>query len=447
MSRPHARVLTRHTVAVVLVALSVTPSLLAQGAGQPEGAGQRRQRAEGDAGGGRRGGGMFGGGGSGMRGMFEPSVTTRQIDAMKGTLKFSKEQDEAVKALFDAYQDSSNDLISQAREKMDAMREEMRAAMGEGGAAGGGDAFKKMGEEAEKMRKARKDLETSFFNDVKSVLNPDQIQKWPSVERAHRRESSVGRGLMSGERLDVVRMVEDLKLADADKSALATVLEQYEVELDRDITARNEVYDRVQSKMRELMQSGDTEQMQKLFDEGRAASVKVRDVNRRFARQVEGTLPEEAKAKFTDTVNRDSFPLIYRPTMGTRTIEAANKLSDLDDGQKTSLQSIADSYKRELGTINKEMEGAYQKREASFSPADLMGGRGRGGMGDGGGGGMFGDDEQSQQLRERRRTLDETTIEKIKALLKPEQVEQLPTRERGDGPAAGGGGGLSLIHI
>ncbi|MFN7021020.1 MAG: Spy/CpxP family protein refolding chaperone [Phycisphaerales bacterium] len=399
---------------------------------QPGEEGGRRQR-----GGGGWGMGLFGGGG--FRGMFDSGVTSRQFESMKATLRLSAEQQEAVDALFEAYQDSSTRLNNEMREEMDQMREDMRAAMMDGGPDR--ELIRRMGERTEKARKARKDLEAGLFSDIKSVLSAEQAQRWPRVEAGYRRESSIGRGLMSGERVDVVRLVEDLKLPQAERESLDAVLDQYAADLDRELTARNEFLEKAMAEARELFQSGDEERIEKLFNDGRALSMRVRDVNRRYARQIEGMLADESRSKFIEAFQRESFPQVYRPTTAGRSLEAASKLADLDAEQKASLDSISESYKRELSAINKQLEAAAEKREANFSPADMMGRFGRGG---GGGGG----DEQTRELRDRRRALDESTIEKIRGILKPEQFEKLPGREdrgggfgRDDGGGQGDGGG------
>lgn len=403
--------------------------------GQPGERPQRRDRGEGGEGQRRfgGGGGMFGGGG--MRGLFEAGVTSRQVDSMGKQLNLTSEQSAAVDALFEAYQDGNNDLMRQARETMESMRDDMRGAFRDGGPDP--DLMRRMGEEFDKFRKSRKDLETSFFNDVKAVLTPEQTAQWPSVERTHRRESTINRGLMAGERVDLVRLTESLELPDDAEAQIRPILEQYATDLDRELVARNTAYDEGQAKMRDAFQSGNMADLDKVVEQGRAVSTRVRDVNRRYARQLEGVLPEESRQKFNEAFKRESFPLIYRPTLASRTVEAAPTLPDLDDTQRSAIQTIVDGYRRDSASINKELETAWEAREASFRPQDMMGG-GRGGFGRGG---MLGDDERSQELRDRRRTLEETTVEKIKAVLRPEQIEQLPTREsqRGRGPGAGEG--------
>lgn len=110
-------------------------------------------------------------------------------------------------------------------------------------------------------------------------------------------------------------------------------------------------------------------------------------------------------------------------------------MKDLDDSQKASLATIQEAHKRGATAIHREMEDAWEKREASIKPQDMFGGGGMGGMR--GGRGMF-DDERSQELRDRRRELDDSTVDKIKAVLKPEQFEQLPRGREDRGGGAGG---------
>lgn len=439
MSSSARFVIARAALCVFVAVGSASPVALAQ---ERQGRGQREVQPGEEGGRRQRGGGglgMFGGGG--FRGMFDSGVTSRQFESMKATLKLSAEQQEAVDALFEAYQDSTTRLNNEMREEMDQLREDMRASMMDGGPDR--ELMRKMGEQMEKARKARKALETGLFSDIKSVLNADQARRWPRVEAGYRRESTIGRGLMSGERVDVVRLVEDLKLPQAERESLDAVLDQYAADLDRELIARNDFQEKAMSEARELFQSGDEARIQNLINDGRAFSTRVRDVNRRYARQIEGMLTEESRSKFIDAFQRESFPQVYRPTTGARLLEAASKLTDLDDEQKASLASISESYKRDLSAINKQLEAAAEKREANFSPADMMGRFGRGGGGGGGAG-----DEQTQELRGRRRALDESTVEKLRGILKPEQFEKLPSREdrgggfgRDDGDGQGDGGG------
>ncbi len=383
--------------------------------------------------GGGFGGGMFGGGGG--RGMFEPSVTTEELDRYGKMLNMTKSQSEAAKALYDAYEHEYTTAATKAQDEMAAIREEARDDPSR---------MQDIGELFTKFRAKRTAMETSFFNDVKATLTPEQANTWPAVERVRRRETTMNRGLMAGERADLVKIVDGLKLAGDARKPLDPILDLYQVDLDRELIVRNEVQDKMQGNFRDLM-GGDPAKAQKAFDEGRSAGAKVRDVNKRYARQVEAALPDDAtKAKFNDVLRRESYPQIYRgQSYAARVAEAAVGLDGLSAEQKTSINEIKDRFTRDYSALNQKMETAYSTRESAITFADISSRIGGGGGGGGGGGrGGFGmvDSEELTTLRDQRRELENTTVEKIQALLNEDQKAKLPS-QRGNGNGNGGGAG------
>lgn len=428
------------SLALLIAVVGAPVAALAQSGGarpQAPSGGDRQPQDSPRRGGG--GGGGFGGmGGFGGGRMFDVSVTTVEMDRYGKMLGLDKQQQEAVKLLHDAY---AADFAAQAdkmRTKMEDMRQEAREAQDP-------SMWQQMGEEMQKFRTKRTEMENAFFDDVKAVLTPAQAEKWPTVERTRRRESTIGRGLMSGERVDLVKVVDDLKLSDAAKAPLNAVLDQYSADLDRELVARNAVYDEAQNSFRDMFTGNmDQAKMTKTFEDGRAAALKVRDVNNRFARQIEPLLPEDKRAAFADTVRRESFPTVYRTSQATRVVEAAPKIDTLTAEQKQIIQSIVDTFNRESAAINKQLETAIVEREASIKPDEIMGRFGMGGGGGGGGRGGFGggmfDSEKISELRTQRRDLETATVDKIRAALTEEQQAELPQRggDRGD---AGGGDG------
>jgi Spy/CpxP family protein refolding chaperone len=416
------------------------PSARGRGTNSGANAQPPAQRGGGQGGGGF-GGGMFGGGG---RAMFEPSVSAEDMDRYGKMLNFSKSQGEAVKALLDAYSQEFNTAAQKARDQMDALREEARDDP---------SVRTEIGELFAKFRTKRTEMETGFFNDVKATLTPEQQTTWPVVERTRRRESTMNRGLMSFERADLVKIIDDLKLASEARKPVSPILDQYQVDLDRALIVRNDAQDKLQGNMRDLFNpGGDQTKAQKMFEDGRAASTKVREVNKRYARQVEAALPDDAtRTKFNEVVRRESFPLIYRPSYANRVVDAAGAIDGLSPEQKTTIAEIKDRFNRELTGLNQKMETAYEQREQTITIADLMsrfgggGGAGGGGQRGGGGFGMI-DSEELSTMRDQRRELETTTVEKIQALLNEEQKAKLPQRGaggggRGMGGDNGGGGG------
>ncbi len=370
---------------------------------------------------------MFGGMGGmgGMQQIFEAPVNSRDLDKYAQILSLDKDQTDALSALLDAHQQEFNEAAKSAREKFEKLREEAREARDP-------EVWRQMGTQMETFRKARQKMEDSFFADFKAVLTPEQTQKFPKIERQRRREQTIGRGLMSGERVDLIRTVDELKLPADQLAQVQPTLDLYETDLDRELAARNTVYEESQGKIRQMFEAGNMDDMQKVLEKGREASKRVRDVNRRYARQLEAQLPAEAQAKFADLVRRESFPMVYRPTQAGRAIDAAKAFTDLDDNQKASIATLSETYTRELGSLNKQLEQATLDREENITAQDLMS-RGMGGFG--------GDDGPAGELRQKRRDLDNTTMDKLRALLTAQQIEKLPRRDDRAGPGGDREGG------
>lgn len=82
-------------------------------------------------------------------------------------------------------------------------------------------------------------VEKQFFADVMSLLEADQLAKWPTFERARRRTLLAWTGASS--QSDLSMLVRGMELTPEEKSTLAPMLERYETELDALILERRGV--------------------------------------------------------------------------------------------------------------------------------------------------------------------------------------------------------------
>ncbi len=185
-------------------------------------------------------------------------------------------------------------------------------------------------------------------------------------------------------------------------------------------------------KIGDLMRSGDTDAAQKLIQEGRDAAVRVRDVNRNFAKQIASALPDDQKAAFTDAFKKASFPDVYRPTQTTATLKAAAGLTDLTGDQKDAVKKLSDTYDHSLSTVNDKLAAAQEDAEMKFNIADMRN------RFQGGGGGQ---DNPRQQLGREKRDLDRTTTDALKKILTDDQAAKLPKPDQQNGRGGGGGQG------
>jgi Spy/CpxP family protein refolding chaperone len=431
-----------------------------------------------DSGGGGRGG--FGGGGGGFGAQV---INSRDLDRYQDMLNLTRDQRDTVKALFEGYQEQSRTATQDMRDKMAEMRDQMQD--------GGGDASARRGfaELMTSARAQREKMEASLFSDIQAILTPEQTTLWPKVERTRRREQYINRGLMSGERADVIRIVEQENLPADVKAKLAPILDQYELDLDRDLTARVKLFDANMAKFMELVGAGnDPDKLQSLMKESREASVRVRDLNRKTARQVEELLPDDKKASFQQAFKRESFRNVYQPTQASRQLASAAGFADLTEEQKTGIAALRESHARETAAAQEQLAQAIEHNEMNLTADQLtrrfggMMGGGRGGQGGGGQGGQganrrggdaqngaangndrprrdrqergqaqagqgaqsgdnprgrFQEDGPVGELRQKVREMDRNTQESLKKILRPEQVDRLPEPDRGDRDGGG----------
>ncbi len=364
-------------------------------------------------------GGPFGGGG--------PPVTSAQLERYAKVLGLTPDQKEAAKALVEG-------ADKQSREANEKMREEFRKAReAEGDGGGGGGPPEGMRERMDKMRAERENLEKATLADIRSILTPEQEKLWPGVERMRRRETVSRQGMISGERVDLLEIAERQEWAAEVKAKAKPVLEAYEMDLDRALVQREEVYRDGMGEVREKMREGDEAGAQAIMDRGRQASQRVRDVNKKYARELEELLPDAGKEAMRSAVMRASYPRIYNSRLAERQLEAAEKLKGLDTTQVEQIKTLSEKSGREYKALRDKLVAATEEAENNFKVGDMRQ-RFRGGGGD--------EDGVMGDLNRERRQMERGIEAKLKEILRPEQMKELPSdQDDEDGPGGGRGGG------
>lgn len=367
-------------------------------------------------------GGMFGGGG-GMN--LQPTLTSRDLDRAVKMLNLDKDQEDAAKALLEAYQQSYTTKAQAVRDRMDKAREDFRETRDP-------SVWTEVRKEAEKFRPVGEQMTQTFMNDLKSILNEQQAAKFPGFERALRRNQTMNRGLLSGERVDLVSLLEKQNIPEQSRAEIAPLLEQYEIDLDRELQARTKLWDELAPKMADLMPQmfgggGAPKELQDIMDKGRDAGMRVRDVNRRYARQISALLPESSKAAFDAEFEKESYPMAFRDTRISRQLAAVKGFADLTAEQKDAIAQLGDTFTRESESLTRQLIEATDKMESTVTADQLMAMFRPGGN----------DDSPVGQINRKRRDLNQSTQDKLEAILTPEQIKRLPQDDRGRGGPGG----------
>ena len=382
----------------------------------------------------------FGMGGPGMGGVEK--LDRDAIDEYAELASFDDAQKTAAGALFEAYVAEFDKARAARDDGLKKVREEFADTQDPSVWQ------RELPKVIEEYTKQTKNLDSQLLKDMRDLLSDKQAAKWTSVERAHRRRQSVPRGMLSGESVDLVRIVSDLKIAKPYPDVLQQALDRYSSELDGVLSKRDSEREELS---KDLPGAGgrrpagnpfnfDVEAIQKAMTGLRKAGLPVRDLNDRFATVVENALPADRQPEFAQKVRKSKYPQVYSDPYLVKAIGAAQKFADVTADQKKTFEDIKSAYLRDIEPANQAWAAEISKAEADGGGDEMMANMARMMSG----GGEDADQSPLAKARAARRKIDKDALEKLKAVLTESQREQLPERDDPfGGPVIrmGGGGG------
>lgn len=343
------------------------------------------------------------------------------------------------------------------RERMQQIQQQMAADQQSRGNAEMkrlmGDMFTRF----EDWRVQKDTMRKGFIDGLKATLSDDQLALWPAFERFLTREKTLPRARLAGEGTNLILVLDNLELPPAAFEKVEPMLDDYEVRLDEALRSRNDYLFQSTGKMFKALEQGDADEANRILERQVAYRTAVRDVNDEYRTAFVAALGEMPEARvLEDAILAEAYERVYRPTNTRRAFDAVLAMEGVDPGVLESIVALDQSYVVELSGLNRQLyetvrkeEPARTTREAQrfvgFVTAAMSGDFSA--MGMGGGGGMFGrGDEGPDPVREafdKRETVENSYMDRLKALLTPEQVEALPKPQRGG--RGGPGGGMSAM--
>lgn len=283
--------------------------------------------------------------------------------------------------------------------------------------------FDRMREMAEEMEAGKKLLRMEFIADVQATLRPEQLERWPSLDRALTRKKTLPKGRLDGERTDLVAITEDLELTDTGNGTLGEQLEAYELTLHDALTRRNAYLVEAEPRIDEAVGEGNPEAALSVVDRATQMRIAVRSVNDQFTDVLASTLEPASAEAFRDQVRRTSYPGVYRQTPGLKIFEHARQLESLDERTLVNILELERSYRTDLEQANTRLVEAI-RRQQPLEPRrgiEAMQAAMNGEIIE-----LGGENDPIAEARKARRTLEERSVTQLQALLTPEQVAQLP---------------------
>ncbi len=367
------------------------------------------------------------------RNRMEP-LTAEELERYNAKLGLETAQVVFAGEVFVQYQDSIAAVnAAEAQSHMD-FAEKMRKGR-EAGEGWDGEEMREAIEAMEALRlehaAKREALTLEFFEDYKLGLTPEQLERWPEIERMRRRDRELAPGTFPGEDIDLIALCEEMELAfdpervsEGGEAALAEVLGRYEIEVDRLLLARIAV--EAENPMYEARGEGrfgfaiDVEAMEKWSGEHREAASRLQKAQQKYVRLVSDLLDAQSRAALSERVMKLSYPRVFAPSMVETQVETIQGLEDLTDEQRAEIERLQGEYAKAreradqvwMAAIDKDLEQGGGSMSAPGSVQIFIAG-------------MSEESELGNAIASRRE-LDRQWVEKIRGVLGPEQLERVP---------------------
>lgn len=355
--------------------------------------------------------------GSEIGDLVKPSNNARLLKQYAEILSLSPEQKRAADELLMAYQAEFRDNVSRLEEIYQSINEEVQET-------GDYEVYQTvLPTIMVKFMRKSDTLNKTFMSDLQTLLDSGQAARFPLVERLHRRSSSIKMGLEGVQRLDLVQTLTDLGGDAVSTPAIASALEQYANDMDREIVARDKMIRDFVEEMAKQMDDGkniheDPTQFQKWMKDMMDAGKRLEDINTRYISQVRSSLPEAAQQQLDAEVKLTKYPAIYKGSYASRIFAALEKMTDLDAAQQEGLKTLKETYLRNAQTANDKWASVLDGIKAGMGEEAMMGG----------GSWMIRQDPKYTEAREARKAVDDKAVESVKALLTEAQRAKLPKK-------------------
>lgn len=295
------------------------------------------------------------GGRSGMATMFTPDFLPRDLPVFVDSLQLEEWQRPILEALLEDYDTNFKTAADGVRSAMAGFKDSAAGASPERVVA-------MVSQPLVAWTSEKKKLRAEFLDNVRTQLSEAQVELWPRLERALRRDKSLANGELSGESLNLLLLARELN-AEAMPDAASAALEQYELDLDAALAARDEALDAVIPQLLQAMSASDFNAGAQAQEQIMQKRVALRAVQDAAVAAVRDALGGDLGARFETRALQKAFPQVFRPNPIVPLLEGALALPDVTAEQKGQIESLRSQFDAEWGALQRKTCDAYRSSE------------------------------------------------------------------------------------
>lgn len=355
---------------------------------------------------------------------FQPDILQRDMMLMTASLQLEEWQRPIVEALLSDYMVSFNTGVEALKDKMkEASQEAARSTPGDGDAI-----LEKVMRPLDAWRVEKAQMKDKFLSDLRNQLGPQQLERWPSFERALRRERMLPTGDLSGESTDLWAVMGRMQLSSAEEEATRAAVATYEVALDQALVAREARMKELEPALAEAMRAMNFDRGADLQDQVMTTRVAVRSANDAGVDAIAQALGERG-ADFRRRALEAGYPDVYRTHPVMVLMQQARALDTLNEEQVAKIDALMVEFRTACDAEDAKLYEAVRAEEpkAPRKRAQAAAERRAGGASSAPGVPQAANaNDPVVKARMEREKMGQPFRERLMAILSPEQLTELP---------------------
>lgn len=205
----------------------------------------------------------------------------------------------------------------------------------------------------ESWQSKKQELKREFESSFRSILNEQQLERWPQFERRMLRDKRLHQGRLSGESVNLFDIVRDMRLDERSRTSIEPILDEYAAELHEALKRRTEAIRNISGDLFQMIRSNQNmsaraNQAKSLVD----LRVAVRDTNDRYRDRLASSLPHETGQELKATALERGYPRVFRELSAMRAYRQALELEELDEETRADVRDLYVVFEAEMDVIN-----------------------------------------------------------------------------------------------
>ncbi len=290
---------------------------------------------------------------------FRARVTDDELGHLTRLLYLDADQQTLMRTMFDGLDPVIQYGNSTAIKQQLFLRQALR-----GDARGTLILMRRMAQSNVNWRNERNTLEKQFFDGVKSLLSDEQVANWSGYDRSRRRRWELSdRAQMAGEGVDLILLCAQLLAPHPDQSeAIAPLLEQYAIELDRLIKERGTNLDQVEQQIADG-KAGESSAIGPFLRAAALSRLAIVELNTSSIEALGQPLDIALRVQLRESFRAVSFPELSAPTQYEALADAILALDGLSDSQQLQVTADRDSFIAELHSMTGTLIALHLKEQ------------------------------------------------------------------------------------